>query len=1128
MKKKRTYRGHGSWADIPKTYRIMKLVCLFLLAALVQVSAATYAQKTKLSVSGQNLTIERVLGQIEDQSEFSFFYNSQEVDLSKVVSLDLKNQTVDQVLDFLMKESGLSYTVNNKLIIVHNEQDSRFKELTTQVKDVSGKITDSSGQPLPGVTVRVKGTTQGTVTDFDGNYSISDVPTGGTLIFSFVGMRTQEVVVGDQASINIKMLADAIGLDEVVAIGYGTSKKSDLSSSIATVSGLDKINSRAITTPQDFLQGNVAGVTVVQQGGDPTQSAKVVIRGVGSVNSETPLWVVDGMPYYGGALNPNDIETMAILKDAASASIYGAQASSGVIVVTTKSGKSGKPKINVDVFAGFQQVTNTPTPLTAEQQSWAYNTATDNAGLSRLPAHDASQNPWGATTRTNWIDEIFRDAFVYNVNFSLSGGGEKGRYMSSFNYQDKDGTLQGTNSKRFTFRMKGEYDLTDNITIGENFFLARTEAVGTNTSSSYSGAIINAMYMPSAAPVYDDNGAFHGVAPEGSAFAGAYGDVYNPVALLLRPTTTSPVTNYNANVYLDYEIITDLKFRSSFSVDIRSSDYKKFTPRIPESGRRTDMNYLGQSWSDRNKWIWDNQVSYAKSFGKHNLDLTAVYSSQYTDYEYNDVETQDFAREENWYQYIENAAEILEWNSNVYEDALTSAIGRFRYNFDNKYFISASIRKDQTSRLAKENNSDIFSSLSGAWRISSESFMEDVDWVNSLKLRASWGQIGNIQSVGYYAYNVPMSSHRPYLGEDPAYLPGYYVAQQSNRDLKWETSETYDLGLDASLFNGRIEITADYFQKLTNDMILTNAADPHTGVTEGPTSNVGSVKNEGFEFSTNYRNNDNELKYSVGFNITTIKNELRDLDGYTSDYVYHSNNVRSSLFPYRSEPGQPLYSYHLITCEGIFNSQAEIDAYQLNGTPIQPNAKPGDLKFTDSNNDGKISDEDRIFHGNAFPTFTYAFNINLEYKGFDLSCLIQGVEGAEVFNGYKYSTYNMSEQTYNRDNRILNAWTPENKNTDIPRLSTADDNRNFGTNSTWYLEDASYIRLKNITIGYSLPQRTLSKFVNGSSLRLYVTAENLFTITDYSGMDPEVGGIGFDVGSYPVSRILSTGLSFSF
>ncbi|BAX79985.1 TonB-dependent receptor [Labilibaculum antarcticum] len=1110
--------------------RVMRITFILIFATVFSLQASDiYSQNARISIKEKSSSVRDVLKAIEDKSEFYFAYNNELVDVERQVDVKVEDEKISSVLDQIFQGTDISYTILDRQIILSSAE--AMDGLNKEVQDkytVTGKIVDINGQSLPGVSIVVKGSMLGTITDIDGNFVFKDVLKNGTLVFSFIGMKTKEIVLAGESKLDVILVEEAFGLSEVVAIGYGSAKKSDLSSSIATVTGLDKINSRAITSPSDFLQGNTAGVTVIQQGGDPTKTAKVVIRGVGSVNDESPLWVVDGMPYYGGALNPNDIESMVILKDAASASIYGAQAASGVIVITTKSGKSGKPKISFDFFTGVQQAMNKPTPLNAEQQSWAYNTATDNVGASRLPAHDAVQNPFGAVTRTNWIDAIFRKAYVKNANFSISGGGEKVRYMSSFNYQDKDGLLIGTNSKRFAFRMKTEYDITDNIKIGENIFLARTEAVGANTSSSYSGAIINAMYMPSSAPVYDAEGNYHGVAPAESKFAGAYGDVFNPVAMLNRPTVTNPITNLNANVYLDYKIIQGLKFRSSFSVDLRDDDYKKFTPKIPESGRRTDMNYLDQSWSNRNKWIWDNQINYEKSYGKHNLNLTAVYSAQHTDYEYNDVNAQDFSREEDWYQYLKNAGEIIEWDSDVYEDALTSAIGRFRYNFDNRYFFSASIRNDRSSRLAKENNDDMFSSFSAAWRLSEEGFMKDIDWITSLKLRGSWGQIGNIQSVNYYAYNVPMSSHRPYLGESPSYLPGYYVAQQSNRNLKWEKSETYDFGIDATLFNGRLDLVADYFEKTTKDMILTNAANPHTGVGDGPTSNVGSVKNWGYEMSVNYRNNDKKLKYSIGANFSTIKNELLDLDGYTSDYIYHDDNVRSSLFPYRSEAGQPLYSYHLVQCEGLFKTQAEIDAHQSNGNLIQPNAKPGDLKFKDANNDGKISDDDRVFHGNAFPTFTYAINLNLEYKGFDLSCILQGVEGGKVFNAYKYSTYNMSEQTYNRDNRILGAWSVDNPNSNIPRLQTTDDNRNFATNSTWYLEDASYLRMKNITLGYSFPHKIIDKVVKGSSLRIYFTAENLFTITDYSGMDPEVGGIGLDVGSYPVARTISTGLSFAF
>lgn len=1039
-----------------------------------------------------------------------------------------------------MRKFGKMFAIflsSSLLLGVSHSMASMTKEVTQDAfmqneRTITGTITDNTGFGLPGVSVMVKGTTLGVTTDIDGTYHL-DVPEDAqTLTFSFVGMKTEDVAIGSRVIIDLVMQEDAMMLDEVVAIGYGSSKKSDISTSISTVSGVEAINSRSIKSASDFLQGNVPGVTVMQQGGDPTSTPKVVIRGIGSVNTENPLWVVDGMPYDNPSfINPNDIESMSILKDAAAAAIYGAQASSGVIVITTKNGQSGKPKVTFDFMTGVAKASNLPTPLNAEEQSRAYNIATDNSGVVRLPAHDAAQNPWGQTTRTNWVDAIFRSAKMLSTNFSVGGGSEKGQYIASFSYQDREGVLIGTSSKRYTFRVKSSYDITDQITVGENFSLSYNKSIGTNTSSSYSGTILNAIYMPSAAPIYEKDGhTFHGVAPIGSAFAGAYGDVYNPVALLLRPTTNAPQTNFNGNAYITYKPIEGLTLKSSLSVDLLNTKYKKFTPQIPESGRRTEMNYLSQNWGDRKKWIWDNQVSYQKSFGEHNFDLTAVYSAQKTEYEEDYVYAQNFAKENDWYQYLMNAGEIKDWEefASVWDDALTSAIGRVQYNYASRYFFSASVRQDKTSRLDKDNNTDIFPAFSAAWNLASESFLQDTNWLNTLKLRASWGEIGNIASVGYYSYNVPMSTQRPYLGRSPKYYPGYYVKQQSNKNLKWEVSETLDLGIDASFLGNRLEIIADYFTKKTKGMILENKPDTHTGVDKGAFMNVGDVINRGFEFSANYRNYDNEFKYSVGGNFSIIKNELDNLDSYTGQYISHRDNVRSSLYPYRSIPGQPIFSYFLIPAEGIFKSQEEINAYQLNGKLIQPNAKPGDLKFTDVNGDGKINDDDKVFQGNAFPDFTYSFNFNGKYKGFDLTLNFQGVSGADVFNGYKYSTYNMGEQSYNRDNRVLGAWSEENPNSNIPRLQVKDPNGNFGTNSTWYLEDASYLRLKNLTFGYTLPTSIVNKFAKGGTLRVYFSAENLFTITDYSGMDPEVGGIGLDVGRYPVSRTLTGGLSFTF
>ncbi len=995
---------------------------------------------------------------------------------------------------------------------------------------ISGVINDEKGIPLIGATVQVKGTSIGAVTNQEGKFSLETDKAEGVLVVSFIGYKTVEEGFTGSQQVKVNLELSQTSLDDVVVIGYGSARKRDITGAVSSVTNLEKIENRPVNTIQDFLQGSIAGVTVQQQGGDPTKQATVTIRGTGTLNDEEVLWVVDGMPYYGGTLNPNDIESISILKDGASKAIYGAQTSGGVILVTTKSGKQGKMSVSVNASTGISQATNLPTPLTAEEQNRAYNTAADNSGAVHQDGHNAELNPWGAVTRTNWIDEIFRNAQFYNTSVSLSGGNKKGIYSTSFNYLKKEGVLLGTSSERLGLRLKSEYHAFNKLTIGQNLYITNEEAIGTNTSSGYSGVIINAIYMPSAAPVYDEDRKFHGVAPEGSEYAGIYGDVYNPVALLLRPTTTNPVNTVDANFYGEYKITDGLTYRSSFTLNHYNWEYKEFTPKIPEVGRTTDMNYLAQSWKKRNKWIWDNQFSYSKQFGKHKIDLTGIYSAQYTDYEYNLVNAEDFAREEEWYHYLENANSITSYSSTANEDAFFSLIGRAMYNYNRKYYLTASIRRDQTSRLATENNSDIFPSVSAGWVLSEESFLNDISWLEFLKLRASWGQIGNIQSVGYYAYNVPMASQRPTIGEEDAQeVSGYYVKQQSNSGLIWETSESYNGGLDLTLFDGKFEFTGDFYQKNTNDLILKLPADAHYGVSDGPTKNVGSVKNTGFELTAGYKESINGFNFAVHANIARVQNELLDLDGYVSDIVSHNDNIRGQLYPYQSAVGEELYSYYLYTCEGTFKSEAEINAHKNSeGGVLQPNAEVGDLKFADSNGDGVLDGDDRTYKGNAFPDFTYGFNLSAEYKGFDISLTLQGVSGAKIFNGYKYSTYNASLQGYNLDNRVLDAWSGTNPGSDIPKLRVDDPNNNFGTISDWYLEDGSYLRIKNLTIGYSVPQSVVSKIASGASLKIYVSGENLFTFTNYSGMDPEVGKHGLDVGTYPVSRTFIAGVSLNF
>lgn len=1012
---------------------------------------------------------------------------------------------------------------------------SAFTSMYAQVV-VKGRVTDSKDLlPISFATLIANGNsnTYGT-TDAEGFYSIELKKESGTFYIEYLGYKSKTIAYSGNQTLNITLESASELLEEVVLIGYGSSKKKDITTSIAIIEDIDKLSSRPVSNVNDFLQGQVAGVTVMSQGGDPAETSKVVIRGSGSFSNEAPLTVVDGVPYYGPPINPNDIASMSILKDAAASAIYGAQAASGVIVIKTKKGVIGKPKITINTYTGVSTATNLPTPLDAASQSRVYNMAADNAGAVRQSAHDPALNPYGQVTRTKWMDEIFRTGAMYNADASISGATDKVNYMTSFGYNKKEGTLVGTFSERYSFRVKTDWDLSDKVTLGQNVYYSNTNAVGTNTTNSYSGSIVSALYMPSSATVYDPDGKFSGVVPhELAQFAGAYGDVYNPMALLLRPTTSNPTNFLNANVYLDYEFLPNLMFRSSYSYDYTSNRYQKFTPKAPELGRTNLNNYLFMSNYDKKHWLWDNQITYDASFGAHSLNATVIHSAQKTDFNSYEQQGEGFGSEEAFNQYMGNATIIRKPVTSVYQDALTSIIGRAMYNYDDKYFASASLRRDKTSRLAKGNQSEIFPSASLSWRISQENFFK-VPVVSELKIRTSWGQIGNINSVGYYSFDVPLSNSEIIMGEDGLINgKGTFVNRQSNPNLKWETSESWDIGLDAAFFNGRLNLVVDYFTKVTKGMIIPGLEDAHQGAAAADV-NGGQVSNKGFELSLSYNGQikNTGLNYKVFGSLSSISNKLDNLDGYNQnniDFIAHGDNVRSTLNPYRSTVGQSLYSTYLVPYLGIFQSQDQIDKHVgSNGKLIQPNAKPGDFKFEDVNGDGKIDQNDKVFMDAYVPKLTYSFGLNLAYKNFDMSLLMQGVGKIKVFNGYKFTAYNASQQGYNLDDRVLGAWTPDNTNTNIPRLSTKDDNQNFGTASSWYLEDASYLRLKNITIGYSLPQHVASKISPESALRFYISAENLFTITGYKGLDPEVGGIGLDVAKYPVSRTISAGLSFNF
>ena len=604
-------------------------------------------------------------------------------------------------------------------------------------------LNESDKKPIENVEIfPVDEKIESVFTDANGKFTIEVKKESGTLQAVTPMFTTAYAVYKGSQHLEI-LINDAVSLQEVVAVGFGTQKRGDISTAVGIVNNTENINDRAVTNVSEFLQGQVPGVTITQNGGDPTTMPSINIRGNSTITSESVLYVVDGMPYYGSPINPNDIKSISVLKDAAAAGIYGAQASGGVILIETKKGVKGKPLLDLNIFTGFRQATNLPTPLTSEQRNSVYNQAALNDGEAPLEAYDATKNPWGAVTRTNWIDEIFRPGFFNGVNLSLSGASDNINYYTSLEYMNKEGVLIGTNFSRYALRSKVGYNIFDNLSAGINISYLRNEAIGTNTSSGYSGTILNALYMPSSAPVYDENGNFHGTVPfRLQGLAGAYGDVYNPVGLLLRPTISNPVNNITAQGNIDYEPVKHLSLSTRFSYNLENIEYKKFTPRVPEIGRSNEENFLDQSYTKNANWTWDNQLTYNNKIGLHSLDFTLINSAQQWESEYTYLQGKNFDGESENYQYLEFAGEISEREGRKEKYRLASVISRLMYDYDKKYYLTASIRRDETSKTNPEDNYQVgwFPTASFAWRVSNESFFNSQIFID-LKLRGSWGQI---------------------------------------------------------------------------------------------------------------------------------------------------------------------------------------------------------------------------------------------------------------------------------------------------------------------------------------------------------------------------------------------------
>ncbi len=986
---------------------------------------------------------------------------------------------------------------------------------------VEGKVVDLDTQePVIGALIIEVGTQNSTISDVYGEFKLNVQDGNNKLEVRYSSYTTQSLTPAPKML--IELAPDVLSIEEVVVIGYGTMRKSDLTGAVAKVSEKDMSKVSTVDATQ-MIQGKVAGVTIQSNSGEPGSGTKVRVRGVGSINNSEPLYVVDGFPMGGiSHIAPSDIESMEVLKDASATAIYGSRGSNGVIMVTTKSGRyDAEPVVSFNSYGSMSSVSKQIEMLNATQYATIKSESLANAGVTMS---DEWASILGFVTDnnlvgTNWQDEIFRTAYSQNYNTSITGGSQKNKYNIGITYSDEQGVLKETSLDKIMVNASNQYRFTDNIDFGLDVYYTQYER-GSNNSDFYTGPLVAALRADPVSAAWDP-------------YTGDFGEMYfaygtNPARAVDENKYTK--TNSNqivANSFLNIKdiFIEGLSFRAQFGAKVTSTLFRDYDPEFyvaPDQQRAQSKLY--EQRSDAMEWTTSEYFNYNNTFGKHTVSGTVGFEASKYENSYLNATAYDVP-EQTSLQYISastNSTQVLA-NGLKSHSSLVSFFARGNYNFDNRYLFTFTVRADGSSKFI--DHWGYFPSFSAGWNINQESFMDGAsDVVSQLKLRAGWGQVGNQSAAGNHDYVALMTNGYTYLFGETV-VDGAIQQQIANSELSWETSEQLNIGLDFGLFGGSLSGTFDYFIRDTKDMILSTPIPMYAGFWR-PNTNAGSIRNSGVELSMNYNKSFEDFSFNVGFNISHIKNEVTSIGGgdpIEGGIIQRIGNTT------RTEVGHEIAYYYGLQTDGIFNSQEEVDAYiNENGELIQPNAAPGDVKFIDVDGDGKIDETtDRVKLGSAIPDFSYALNGSMAYKGFDLNFSLQGVHGAEIVNGM-YSVLQSTDMSeWNVGAIMLDRWTPENSDSNIPRVHASDPNKNTKF-SDRYVEDGSFLRLRNIQIGYTLPEG----FLGTKSLRFYLSADNLFTISNYSGFDPEIAGgnlnSGVDVANYPIPRTISLGINLQF
>ncbi|SIP92770.1 TonB-linked outer membrane protein, SusC/RagA family [Mucilaginibacter lappiensis] len=1102
-----------------KVILLMKAVFLLMLVTCMQVSATVYSQQ-KFTLSIKQTEVSSILTKIQKQSDYRFFYNYASIKKLGKVDLDVKDATIGQILSSLI-DNKLSYKMaDDHVVIISNQEDAGRQAI------IKGKVVDKTGEPLIGVSVKLQGTNVGITTDVNGTFSIN-APDDGTLELTYIGYAKKIVSIAGNHSLTITMDALPSALNEVVVVGYGTSKKIDITGSVASVKGAD-LQNLPVSSAAQAIDGRASGVSIVRNDGSPGAAPSIRIRGTGTINNADPLIVIDGVatsdPSALSDLNPNDIASMDILKDASSSAIYGTRAANGVVLITTKKGSySQKLSTSFNFYSGFSNSTKYIDLLTAPQLYQLKRERYTNDGVA---IDTPWNNPYYATQRTDWQRAIMKTGHVTNGDINIQGGNDQSNYYFSTSLYNEDGIIDKTNFKRFSTRINSEHKIKPWLKLGENIQLTYADNNGFNNNDSQTGLIFSALRFNPAIPLVNPDGTYG----TSKAFANQLGDVNSPYATIQEADRFNKKYRALANAFAEVSFTKDLKLRVNYAFDGTITRGYNFNIADVNQARQNTTSQLTETEGELSSQLLESFLTYDKVFGKSHVTFTGGYS-------YQNFKNYGFTAYRLGYDDTSPDQRVLnqgnsQFNSNVLAapSSLQSGFARLFYDYDGRFLATVTFRADGSSKFAPGKQWGYFPAFSLGWRLSNEEFIKNISWISNLKLTGGYGELGN-QNVNPFQYLALIKVGSTYENGGYAFggtgVSGSAVTNLANPDITWERAAMTNISLEAGFLNNRLNTTVTYFNKNTKDMLVPSSEVSTVGSVTIPDKNIATMNNHGIEVDVNYQGG-NKVKYSIGANASFIKNRVTKLYGagaFIGSVVYG----RSSQEISRTYEGQPIASFYGWKTNGLYQTQAQIDNDPyLKNDPRKSSIKPGDVRFVDINGDGVIDGNDRTYLGNPNPNVTAGLQASISYKGFDLSANFTGVFGVSLYNADRMQGIDPT-YPFNLYAEDMGRWTGPGTSNTIPRMTLDRSNDNYRT-SDLFVESGNYFSLKNVTLGYTLPA-VWAKKAALSSLRIYASGQNVFIITKYKGYTPELGYTdgneqrGVDVAQYPSLRTITFGLT---